>query len=256
MGKTLLEARKAGVVTANFLTDDPWNPAHRAPWFLTALPHYDFVFTPRRANMNDLELAGCKKVEYLAFAYGEELHFPSDRPAADCDVFFAGGADADRLPWISTLIRAGINVGLYGGYWNTFEETRRHARGLIPPDQLNRFVSGARVCLCLVRKANRDGHCMRTFELAAMKACMLVERTQEHVDLFGPEAESVTYFESPSELVVKVRWLLANSKERTRLAESVYNRITTGAHTYTDRLNQMLAHLQIPVPLGTHSCSA
>src|SRR5689334_13746127 len=42
--------RTAGVRVVNYLTDDPWNPAHRAPWFMKALPGYELVFTPRRAN--------------------------------------------------------------------------------------------------------------------------------------------------------------------------------------------------------------
>src|SRR5262245_13227746 len=45
---------KLGTRRFNFLTDDPWNPAHRAPWFMRALPFYDHVFSPRRANLTDL----------------------------------------------------------------------------------------------------------------------------------------------------------------------------------------------------------
>src|SRR4029079_14059607 len=35
---------RAGLLRLNFLTDDPFNSCHHAPWFLRALRHYDFVF--------------------------------------------------------------------------------------------------------------------------------------------------------------------------------------------------------------------
>ena len=37
-----------------FSTDDPCNRLHRTPFHLRALPEFDVVFTPRRANVADL----------------------------------------------------------------------------------------------------------------------------------------------------------------------------------------------------------
>ena len=59
---TLRQIRGLDIAICNFLTDDPFNPAHRAPWFLEALPEYDCIFSPRRANMGDLRAAGCRDV--------------------------------------------------------------------------------------------------------------------------------------------------------------------------------------------------
>ena len=83
---------KLGVQRFNYLTDDPWNPAHRAPWFMHALPFYDHIFSPRRANREDLRRLGCPEVSYLPFAYAPELHFPEspatpeERAQFDSDV--------------------------------------------------------------------------------------------------------------------------------------------------------------------------
>jgi hypothetical protein len=112
---------KLGVQRLNFLTDDPWNPAHHAPWFMCALPLYDHVFTPRRANLEDLRRFGCPRVTYLPFAYAPEVHYaeppvsPEERTRFTSDVVFAGAADRDRVPYITALARAGFKVGLYGG---------------------------------------------------------------------------------------------------------------------------------------------
>jgi spore maturation protein CgeB len=235
---------KCNVVRLNYLTDDPWNPSQRSRWFLKALPGYDCVFSPRRSNLHDLARAGCGWTVYLPFAYDPTLHFPE--PAnrlAEClesDVIFVGGADRDRLPYVKALISAGLNVALYGGYWDRFATTRPFARGHADPATLRKATAAARVVLCLVRQANRDGHVMRSFEAAATGACMLVEDTPEHREIFGPDHASVVYFLGIEQMISRLRDLLLDPAERSRLAGAVRTRIVGGANTYRDRLTTML----------------
>jgi len=239
----LSEIGELGVKRCNYLTDDPWNPAHRAPWFLRALPEYDHVFSPRRSNIGDLQKHGCRAVSYLPFAYAPTLHFYDPPQTLDhsADVVFGGGADADRVALVSTLIRQGYRVALYGGYWQRYPQTRNHSRGHADPMTLRRVIAGAKVALCLVRRANRDGHTMRTFETAAMRACMLVEHTIEHEEILGPDGEAVVYFRSDAEMVERLRWLLDHDEERRRLGAAVHARITGARNTYKDRLETILA---------------
>ncbi|HWF11060.1 MAG TPA: glycosyltransferase [Bryobacteraceae bacterium] len=230
-----------GICRMNYLTDDPWNPTQRAPWFMEALPEYDEIFSTRRANLGDLRALGCKGVSYLPFGFAPDLYFP-DSPSperkaeAESDVLFAGGADADRLPYIKALSAEGFKLGLYGAYWERFAETRALTRGYQPPATVREAVAAAKVVLCLVRRANRDGTCMRSFEAPAMGACMLTEKTEEHLDLFGPEGQTVLYFESIGEMIEKARWLVEHEAERRRLKAAAHRLISEGRHTYQDRL--------------------
>jgi hypothetical protein len=236
----------------NYLTDDPWNPCHHAPWFLRALPAYDRVFSTRRAVLDDLRAAGCAGVTYLPFAYAPDVHFPdpprtpAERARFAADVVFAGGADRDRVPYVDALLRAGLDVALYGGYWERFPATRPHARGHADWATLRRALGEARVALCLVRRANRDGHAMRTFEVAATGACMLTEDTAEHRELLGADGATTTYFRSVDEMVEKARRLVATDAERARLGAALYRLVTTGGHTYADRLRTMLTPAALP----------
>ena len=232
-----------GVVRLNFLTDDPWNPAHRAPWFLEALRGYDRVFNPRRGNLADLQAHGCKGVRYLAFGYDPELHAPkADASVAEreVDVLFAGGADADRVPYVRALVGAGMRMALYGGYWDRHADLTSHWRGHADLATLCRVTPAAKLVLCLVRRANRDGHAMRTFEVPAMGGCMLVEDTEEHREILGADGECAVFFRSEQELVAKARWLLAHPEERNRLSRAAHLRVTRGQNTYLDRLRTML----------------
>jgi len=238
---TLTALRDLGISCVNYLTDDPWNSHHFSPWFFKALPHYTHVFSPRQSNLDDLRRLGCA-VSYLPFAYNPTIHYheapPSERSAEfECDVLFYGGADADRVPYIENLIGAGFKVHLYGGYWDRYAKTRAAFRGIADAKTLRWAVSCAKITLCLVRRANRDGHVMRSFEAPAMGACMLTEDTEEHRELLG---ESVVYFHSPHSLIEKTHILLQNLKLRLQLTQAATQQIVNTGNTYLDRLTVIL----------------
>ena len=242
----LAKIGQLGVRRINYLTDDPWNAAHRAPWFMKSLPLYDQVFSPRKANLVDLQRLGCRKVSFLPFAYAPELHYPepaineNEKGRFAADIVFVGGADADRIDYLRALVHTGLAVALYGGYWDRYSENRAVWRGHADPPTLRKAITGTKVALCLVRRANRDGHVMRTFEVPAMGTCMLTEDTQEHREIFGEDGQAVVYFRTTSEMVEKLRWLLDHDDERKRLAAAAHALITTGCNTYQDRLLQMI----------------
>ena len=195
--------------------------------------------------MDDLERLGCRSVCYLPFGFDPTLFFP-EAPQPDeaasyrADVFFAGGADADRIPYIAALLEANLTVSLYGDYWDRFGPTRGVTRGHAPPDVLRKAIAGAATCLCLVRRSNRDGHSMRSFEIPAARGCMLVEDTDEHRQFFGPHEEKVIYSQSIGAMVESARRLLADGAVRERLAAAAHGLVAGGGFSYRDRLRSLL----------------
>ena len=233
----------AGTTCMAFCSDDPFNKTQRADWHLAALPAYHIVFTPRRANIADLRALGCADVRYLPFGYDEALFSPciAESATQDLDVLFVGGADQDRVEFMREFVRSGLRVGLIGGYWDRFAETRAYALGFKTPKELCTLSAAAKVNLCLVRKANRDGHVMRSFEIAAVGGCMLAEDTDEHREIFGPEGETVFYFRNAAEAANKASWLIGNAEERSRMKQAVRKRAGGAENTYRARLAAMLA---------------
>jgi spore maturation protein CgeB len=225
-------------------TDDPWNPAHCAVWHLKALPLYDTVFSPRRSNLDDFRRLGCSDVRYLPFGYDERLFGPFIGPASKAlaeTILFVGGADQDRAQFFSTFLQHGPRPTLVGGYWERYAHTRPLSIGPRTAAELHGLTAGAAVNLCLVRRANRDGHVMRSFEIPACGGFMIAEDTAEHRDIFGPEGECVLYFSGPRDAAEKVRFALADPAGRSRMACAAHHRIVSQGHTYRDRLAQMLA---------------
>jgi spore maturation protein CgeB len=234
--------RRLDVVSVNYSTDDPWNPAVRSNWHLRALPYYDLVFSPRRANLDDFRRLGCAKVHYLPFGYDENL-FASPANSGDTsgyDILFVGGADADRATFLTEFMRYGPPVAVAGGYWERYPAFRAYALGTKSPEVIRALTGAAKVNLCLVRHANRDGHVMRSFEIAAAGGCMLAQDTDEHREIFGPEGEAVVYFRDAREAALRARAMLCDLPERKRLAAALHRRIAGGTHTYAHRLATML----------------
>ena len=129
-------------------------------------------------------------------------------------------------------------VLLAGAYWD--RAFRAYALAIKPPEIVRALTAAAKVNLCLVRRANRDGHVMRSIEIAAIGGCMLAQDTDEHRDIFGPEAETVIYFGDAKEAAQRACALLCDSSERKRLSVCLQRRIAGGAHTYAHRLRTML----------------
>lgn len=238
------DLRARGIRCLNYSTDDPWNPAHYARWQQKALPGYDIVFTPRRANIDDFRRIGCMDVRHLPFAYDEQIfnQGPAQPAEGRCDgkALFVGGADRDRAAFFQEFSRSGGDVTLVGGYWDRFAATRRFSLGPLPPARLAEMTRSAAVNICLVRRANRDGHVMRSFEIPAVGGFMIAEDTEDHRELFGAEGEAVLYFQTPADAASKTHWAISHPAERVRMAAKAHTRITRGGHTYRDRLKAMI----------------
>lgn len=244
---TLRAVRARGAYLVNFATDDPFNPANTSADLVAAIPEYDLYLSTKRAIVGDLAQAGARRVEFLPFGYKPAVHFPeapaseAERTRFSSDVAFIGGADADRVPLLEHLARVpGIRLALYGGGWERWPQLRAHARGFVYGRDYRLAVSGARVNLGLVRRANRDGHAMRTFEIPACGGCVLAEDTAEHREFF-PGPDEYDFFPTDAEAPARLQALLADEARCARLAAGARRRLLAGKHTYADRLRQMLA---------------
>ena len=238
---------KLGVTRINFLTDDPWNPSHKARWFVKNALQYDTIYTPRKANIPDLTALGGPRIEYLPFGYAPDCHFdhgplaPQEADAFDIDVAFLGGADSDRAPYIRALVDARFRTRVYGRYWKRYRGLGRHSRGVVTADIMRKVVRGAKLTLGCVRRANRDGHAMRSLEVPAMAGCLVAEDTEDHRSFFGDAVCDAIGFRSPRELVSRAKRLIDDPPSRKQLSIEMHNRIVTGRHTYADRLAAIIA---------------
>jgi spore maturation protein CgeB len=231
-----------GIPIANFLTDDPFNRNLGSNQFFRTLQRYSVIFTPRLANQIDLLQAGAQEVVYLPFGYdpvhvqpgGESLVRRTD------SILYIGGGDADRFKLATGLLDHGLPLEVIGDYWQKLNHPLLTNLGWHPAPALAASTRAAAVNLILVRRANRDGHVMRSFEAAACGGCLLAEDTTEHRQIYG---DTVAYFRNTTEIVEQAKVLLNNPERRKAMAEACRQRIVTGGNTYTDRLKSILSKL-------------
>ena len=235
-----------GAKLVNWASDDPFSPQNSSNDLRRSIPFYDLYVSPRRAALDDIRRAGCPQVAYVRFGYKPEVHFPDNAAASDaarfsCDVAFIGGADTDRAPYFELLLSEfpNLRLNLYGSKWNRYPKLRAHWRGEVFGRDFRLAASGAAIVVNLVRRANRDDHVMRTFELPACGAFVLEERTPTHEQLFEDGKEAVL-FTSGTELVDYVRAWLPRDQERQLIADAGRRKVVEGHNSYGDRLREIL----------------
>ena len=214
------------------------------------LKGYDLIANPRRSNLEQLRAHGCRRVEYLPFGYNPDYHFiesnptPAEKVRFGCEVAILGGADADRVPLARALAAANMDLALYGGYWDKYLDLKKFHRGSVFGRDLRLAVQLARCQVCMGRLANRDGHAMRSVEFPAMGACLLVEDTAEHREMYGSDGESVLYWQNQATLVTQVATLIGDSTLNQQLRASLCSRmVVNGNHTYGDRLKTIASFI-------------
>lgn len=238
---------ETGAVLINYATDDPFNRAVNSSDLVNSIPLYDFYACTKTSIREDVQRAGCVNAVYVPFGYKPDVHFPEaaassvERDKFSCDVAFIGGCDSDRLPIIRELLRAipDLKLRLYGGFWHRYRVFRKYYGGWVFGREYRLALGGAKIALNLVRRANRDGHVMRTFEIPACGAFMLTDRTDEQREFLDEDKETV-FFSCVTEMIEKIRYFLNRDSERQTIAEAGYARITRGRNTYRDRLEIIL----------------
>jgi spore maturation protein CgeB len=236
-----------GAVLINYMTDDPFNPLASNRDLLRSIPLYDFYFCSTQEIADDVAARGCRNTIYLPFAYKPGVHFPEAPVTPEetgrftSDVVFVGGGDEDRTPLLKTLLRAapGLNLHLYGGYWNRDPVLAPYDRGFALGRDFRLALGASKIALNLVRRANRSGQNMRSFEIPACGGFMLADRTQEHLELFR-EGEEAAYFGSTDEMVDMILYYLDHEAEGRGIAEGGHRKVMGGNHTYAGRLSEIL----------------
>jgi spore maturation protein CgeB len=222
-----------------------WTPMQRR-----AVPHYDYVFTSREVNVQEVAPLNAN-VEFFPFAYYPRIHRPvsvpvPERDTWETDVVFVGTWEAERAGLMEELVRS--VPGRYA-IWGTGWERLSSRSPLVPyirgraavMDDMAKALGGARIALAFLRKQNRDDYTQRTFEIPACGGVMLAERSDRHQRFYreGVEAEFFDAHRS-DELIAKVKNLMVDPPRRESIRQAGRAALLAQRHTYRDRLERLL----------------
>ena len=98
-----------------------------------------------------------------------------------------------------------------------------------------RILASTKIALCFLNRESRNTSTGRSFEIPAIGAFMLGERTDEHRSFFeeGKEAE---FFDSPEEMIEKTVFYLEHEEARKTVASAGHRRAVTSGYSYRDRI--------------------
>jgi spore maturation protein CgeB len=212
--------------------DDPTGrrDGRRFDSLLKALPFYDLVAVVRKETEEECIALGAKRVVRVLRSYDEEAHRPfthkEDIPAEFySEVVFIGTwmRHEKRDEFLLNLINQGIPLTIRGSRWQKsphWEALKSaYKGGALGGREYVAAIQGAKICLGLLSKGNRDLHTQRSLEVPFAGGLFCAERTSEHLALYKEGEEAVFWADAAECASVCKKLLLDNSvREDIRLA--------------------------------------
>jgi spore maturation protein CgeB len=212
-----------------YINDDPMGlrDGHRFDSLQKAIKFYDCCVVMREINVFEFRAKGAKDVLRVHMSYDEVAHKPyesyADIPLQfHSEVAFIGTwmRHEKRDEFLLKLVQQGVSVSIWGDRWEKsplFSKLKPHWRGraLYGRDYVA-ALQGAKVCLGLLSKGNRDLHTTRSLETTYAAGVLCAERTPEHLEMYREGVEAV-FWSDADECAEKCKELLADDEKRERI---------------------------------------
>lgn len=213
--------------------------------FTAGIDAYHLHFVKRPADVAEFRRRGAARVEIFTTGFYAVYGRQSATAPAEFrhQVSFVGTALDNRSQLFSRLLRAGVNVDVYGGRWNrhwSYYWYRRRFHGILPESDRSEVIWRSRINLAFVSHSNGDEYNGRSFDIPGSAGFLLAERTPAHQSFYaeGSEAE---FFGSMEELIDKVRFYLGHEDARAAVARRGHERAMKEDYSLQRRLRDAIA---------------
>jgi hypothetical protein len=232
----------------HFHGEDFFNPLNTTKTLRAAALFYDHLFTTKSFNLPELAEIGLTQVSLIPHGYRPNCHYPVPvKPAAHhrygSDLAFVGTWERERASTLAQLQE--FDLRIWGNVWPKASKDLGLRQAIqnqaVYCQEMSRVFNASKICLAFLRKANRDQHTSRTFEIPACGGFQLSERTDEVLSFFE-EGKEIECFASISELKDKAHYYLKHETQRQRIARAGLSRVRRSPYSYQDRLQTILEH--------------
>lgn len=251
---TLLKIRKKGIPVISYNNDSPFPSAKFkyfnffSHWFLylSCVPFFDINFLYRNSDLIKAKNYGSNYNFLLMSYFLPWLHKKISLNKKDLlkyrsDVVFIGHFEPDgRDQAIAYLISKGVSIRIWGPTksWNLSKVIDFPVFPALG-SEYTKALSAAKICLCFLSKKNNDTYTRRCFEIPACGKLLLAERTKFLSELFVDNKEAC-FFSSKEELLLKIEWLLNDSRAREKIANAGMKKVISAGHDVYSRANRFL----------------
>lgn len=249
--RTLRKLREMGVISTDFVIDNPFGPRRDPGWrlYLHTIPEFDLTGVQREVSVADYRRAGARQVVRIRTSYEPTVHWPPPVSLADADrqrsVSFIGTPYDERGNFLARLWRAGVRIDISGSpsHWqaalpaDAFAATFRV--GELHGDAYREAIWHSRINLAFVTHSNRDQVAHKAFEITACGGFLLAERTPEHLALFREDEEAV-FFSDFDECRAKIDRYLNDEPARATIAAAGQRRAWSSGYDNDSVLSRLL----------------
>ena len=240
MAETLELVRRAcPAIMVNWSTDDSWKYAQFSRF---VAPVFHLYVTTSHEAMQKSREAGLSNFFLTQWAAGDK-HLYAPTPSVQCryQVSFVGSAYGNRPHWIVELGKRGIEVACFGHGWPNGPVATADVIRIIRESviSLNFGDSGIVLDGFIPRRSRQIK--ARIFEVPGAGGFLLTERA-DYLDRYYSPGKDISVFEGIDELVDKIRYFLANPRERDDIARTGHVR-TLQEHTYASRFQLLFKEI-------------
>ena len=231
-----------------------------------ALPHYDLCVVPREVNVQEYYEHGARDVLRVLMSHDELVHRP-DVPLSSIpdrfrsEVVFIGTwmRNERRDEFLMKLADRGVPISIWGARWEksgSWRHLKKFWRGgpLVGRDYIC-AIGGAKICLGLLSRGNRDQHTTRTFEIPYAGGLLCAERTDEHMSLYTEGVDAV-FWSNAEECAAVCHELLLDEQKRERIRAAGYERVRVLRNGNEDNGKRVIERLREPVSVAVEVATA
>lgn len=219
------------------------------------LPLCDKIFCFEPDDVQYIQdLTGKRNVFYCPVGYGTVYANKVAITKKVYDICFVGTPTMTRLPFLVAVAQyaSDNNLALWLSgkfydshhFWKKYIFKRKYPilykyiyNGDMSPEEVARVYRKSKICLN-IHNANHSGLNPRTFDIMATGSFQLLDNRSDYRELIHPGIDCDVY-QDVETLISKLRYYLANEKQREKMATSGQRNVTHGL-CITDMLKRIL----------------
>lgn len=235
-GLCLQELKTLGCPLLLYNNDDPTGnrDGSRFKTLLKSIPYYDLCVVVREQSKIDFKALKAKNVFRVTMSYDEIFHNFDTKDNIEkkylSEIAFIGTwmRHEERDKFLLKLIDSGFSISIWGSRWGKSQYWRQlspYYKGeALKGKEYVEAIRGAKICLGLLSKGNRDEHTTRSMEIPYAGGLLCAERTNEHLSLYN-EWEEAVFWSSAEECARVCKVLLDDKILRERIRKAGMDRV-------------------------------
>lgn len=226
---------------------------HRFDSIRKCLPLFDLNVVHRKENVHEYMSHGARDVMRVFMSYDEVIHSPFSSlehipERFRSDVAFIGTwiPNENRDLFLLDLVEKCVPISIWGGRWEKSPHWQKlqpyYRGGNLGGRDYTAAVQGAKVCIGMLSKGNRDLHTRRSAEVPYAGGVLCAERTSEHTEMYRDGDEALFWSDS-KECAAQCLRLLNDDALRDRIRTNGRRRVMELGLGNEDVCRKILDHV-------------